>query len=75
MAISIKGILLYAKVSPLYNVLQECIVINYIVSKHFDRSLRVEKLEPTCVQISDLYLSRFVRYWILCILRFVVVYT
>ena len=47
MAISITGMLLYAKVSPLYNVLWECIVVVY---KHFDRSLHVGSSNPTCVQ-------------------------
>ena len=45
--ISIKGILLYAKVSLLYNVLWECIVIVY---KHFVRSLHIGSSDPTCVQ-------------------------
>ena len=27
-----------------------CLHINYIVYKHFDRSLRVGTLDPTCVQ-------------------------
>ena len=47
MVISITGILLYAKVSLLYNVLWECIVVVY---KHFDRSLHVGSSDPTCVQ-------------------------
>ena len=45
--------LLYAKVCPLYYVLWECIVVvytNYIFYKHFDRSLHVGLLDPTCVQ-------------------------
>ena len=53
MVIFTTGVLLYAKVSPLYNVLWECIVVvytNYIVYKHFDRSLHVGSLDPTCVQ-------------------------
>ena len=54
MVISIMGILLYAKVSPLYNVLWEwlccCLQVNYIVYKHFDRSLHMRLLDPTCVQ-------------------------
>ena len=47
MLISTTGILLYAKVSLLYNVLWECIVVVY---KHFDRSLHVGSSGPTCVQ-------------------------
>ena len=47
MVISTIGILLYAKVSLLYNVLWECIVVVY---KHFDRLLHVVSLDPTCVQ-------------------------
>ena len=27
-----------------------CLHVNYIVYKHFDRSLHVELLDPTCVQ-------------------------
>ena len=27
-----------------------CLHVNYIVYKHFDRSLQVELLDPTCVQ-------------------------
>ena len=60
------GILLYAKVIPLYNILQErlccCLQVNYIVYKYFDRSLHIESLDPTCVQISDMYLFQFLRY-------------
>ena len=45
----------FAKVSPLYNVLWECIIavyihVNYIVYKYFDRSLHVGSSDPTCVQ-------------------------
>ena len=51
---STTDILLYAKVSPLYNVLWEwlccCLQVNYIVYKHFDRSLNVGSLDSTCVQ-------------------------
>ena len=47
MVISTADIMLYAKVSPLYNVLWECIVVVY---KHFDRSLHVGLSDPTCVQ-------------------------
>ena len=47
MFISTTGTLLYAKVSLLYNVLWECIVVVY---KHFDRSLHIGSLDPTCVQ-------------------------
>ena len=50
------GVLLYAKVCPLYNV-------NNIVYKHFDRSLHDESLDPTCDKILDLYLLQFLRYW------------
>ena len=54
MVISSTGVLLYAKVSPLYNVLWEChcccLLVNYIVYKHFDRSLHIGSLDPTCVQ-------------------------
>ena len=42
------GVLLYAKVCPLYNVLWEC---NVVVYKHFDRSLHVGSSDPTYVQI------------------------
>ena len=47
MVISTTSILLYAKVSLLYNVLWECIVVVY---KHFDRSLHVGSSDPACVQ-------------------------
>ena len=54
MVISIMGIQLYAKVFPLYNVLREwfccCLQANYIIYKHFDRSLHIWVLDPTCVQ-------------------------
>ena len=54
MVISIMGIQLYSKVFPLYNVLWEwlccCLQENYIVYKHFDRSLHMWVLDPTCVQ-------------------------
>ena len=43
----ITGILLYAKVSPIYNVLWECIVVVY---KHFNRCLHIPSWNPTCVQ-------------------------
>ena len=46
MIISITGILLYAKVYPLYKVLWECIVVVY---KYFDRSLHIGLLDTTCV--------------------------
>ena len=59
MVISTMDILLYTKVSPLYNVLWECIVVVY---KHFDRPLHVGSLDPTCVQNINLYLLRFLRY-------------
>ena len=38
MGISIRGILLYAKVSPLYNVLWECIVVVYMQIALFTNS-------------------------------------
>ena len=47
MVISTTDILLYAKVSLLYNVLLECIVVVY---KYFDRSLHVGLSDLTCVQ-------------------------
>ena len=51
MVISTMGILLYAKVSPLYNVLWECIVvflhIEYTVYKYFGRSIHIGSLDPT----------------------------
>ena len=54
MVISITGILLYAKVSPLYNILWEwlccCLHIKYIIYKHFDHSFHVGLSDPTCVQ-------------------------
>ena len=46
MVIPTMDILLYAKVSPLYNVLWECIVVVY---KHFDRSLHIRSLDSTSV--------------------------
>ena len=53
MVISITGILLHAKVSPLYNVLLEllccCLQVKYMVYKHFDRSRQIRSLDPTCV--------------------------
>ena len=53
MVIFIMDILLYAKVSPLYNVLWEwlcCLQVNYIVYKHFDILLHIWLFDPTCVQ-------------------------
>ena len=47
MVTSTTGILLYAKVSLLYNVLWECLVIVY---KRFGRSLHVGSSDTTCVQ-------------------------
>ena len=47
MVICSTGVLLYAKVCPLYNVLRECIVVVY---KTFDRSLHIGSSDPTCVQ-------------------------
>ena len=52
MVIPNSGVLLYAKVSSLYNVLCECrycLQVNYTVYKHFDRSLHVRSLDPTYV--------------------------
>ena len=40
-----------------------CLHVNYNVYKHFDWSLHVVSSDPTCVQISDLYLPQFLRYW------------
>ena len=31
-----------------------CLHVNYIVYKHFDRSLHVGSSDPTCVQVDDL---------------------
>ena len=45
--ISSTVILLCAKVSFLYNELQECIIVVY---KHVDSSLHVESLDLTCMQ-------------------------
>ena len=50
MAISITGIMLYAKVSPLYNVLWECIVVVYKKSTLFTN------------KVSYTYLLRCLRY-------------
>ena len=54
MIISNTGVLLYAKVSPLNNVLYEwlccCLQVNYIVYKDFERSLHIGSLDPTGVQ-------------------------
>ena len=47
MIISIAGILLYAIVYPLYNVLWECIVVVYKLN--FDKSLHIASLDTTCV--------------------------
>ena len=44
------GFLLYAKVSLLYNVIWKCIVVVYVVYKHFYRSLHIRSSDPTCVQ-------------------------
>ena len=41
------GVLLYAKVCSLYNILWECIAVVY---KHFDRSLHVGSSDSSCVQ-------------------------
>ena len=52
MVISVMGIPLYAKILPFIK--QEwlccCLHVNYIVYKHFDRSLHIWVLVPTCVQ-------------------------
>ena len=53
MVISNTGVLLYANMSPLYNVLWEwlcCLQVNYTVYKHFNRPLHIGSLDPTCVQ-------------------------
>ena len=50
MAISTTGMLLYAKVSLLYNVLWECIVVVYTQTTLFTNILHVGSLDPTCVQ-------------------------
>ena len=64
MVISSTGVLLYAKVSHLFNVLCKwlccCLQVNYIVYKHFDRSLYIGSLDP---QNFSLYLVQFLRYW------------
>ena len=46
------GILLYAKVSPFYNVLWEYMLFIRKVHfcNHFDRLLHIESSEATCVQ-------------------------
>ena len=54
MVISRTGVLLLAKVSPIYNILWECLCccmqVNYIVYRHFDRSrLHVGSSDPTFV--------------------------
>ena len=33
-----------------------CLQANYIVFKHFDRLVQVGLSDPTCMQISDLYI-------------------
>ena len=43
-------ILLYAKVSPIYNVLWECIVVVYTYTTYFGRSVLIKSSDPTCVQ-------------------------
>ena len=50
MVISTTDILLYTKVSPLYNVLWDCLHVKYTVYQHFGRSLHIESLDPTQVQ-------------------------
>ena len=56
MVISTMGILLYAKVyiyPLLYCIMGGhccCLHVNYTVYKHFDMSLHVRSLDPTCVQ-------------------------
>ena len=55
MVISTTGILLYSKVSLLYNVLWDCIFVVYTQTTlftlfTFDRSLHVRSLDPTRVQ-------------------------
>ena len=52
MVISLRGILLYAKISPLYNTGVALLLFTrkLHVYKHFDRSLHMWVLNPTCVQ-------------------------
>ena len=52
MVISTKGIQLYAKVSPLFNIVGVhcCLHANYIVNKHFYMSLHVGSSDPTYVR-------------------------
>ena len=66
MVISTVDFLFYAKVSPLYNVLWECIVVVYkttlfpnILTGHCMSGQRTQLV----YKISDLYLLQFLRYW------------
>ena len=66
MAISTTGMLLYAKVSLLYNVLWECIVVVYTQTTLFTNILTgycmLGHWTLLVYKISDLYLLRFLRY-------------
>ena len=50
MVITITGIPLCAKVPCYGSVYCYCLHVNYIVYKHYDRSLHVVSSDPTCVQ-------------------------
>ena len=67
MVISTTGIMLYAKVSPLYNVLWECIVVVYTYSTLFTNILTGQCTSGHWsllrYKISDLHLVLFLRYW------------
>ena len=65
--ISTTGILLYAKVSPLYNVLWEwlcCLHINYIVYKHFNTWVHVGPQSLGVCEVSYTYLLGCWRYYV-----------
>ena len=66
MAISTTGMLLYAKVFLLYNVLWECIVVVYTQTTLFTNILTghctLGHRTLLVYKISDLYLLRFLRY-------------
>ena len=65
MITSTMGIQLYAKVSPLYNVLWECIVVVYTKNTLFTNILTghcmLSHQTLHMFKISDLYLLRFLR--------------
>ena len=67
MVISSMGILLYAKISPHYNVLWECIVVVYTYTTLFTNILAgrgtLGHWTLLRYKISDLHLLRFLRYW------------